>query len=49
MDEDATVLLIEVFDGLGFRVELHRAGDGGREFLFREVDACNLRVEGRRD
>jgi hypothetical protein len=49
MNEHAAVFLVEVFYGLGFRVQFHGAGDGRREFLVRKVDSGELGIEGAGD
>jgi len=46
MHEHTSVFLIEVFYGLRFGVELYGAGDRGREFLVRKIDARKLGIEG---
>lgn len=46
VNEDAAVLLVEVFDGAGVWVELDGAGYGAGEFLVREGDLGELGVEG---
>ncbi len=40
MYEYSSVLLVEVFDGLGFRVKFNGSRHGGCKFLVREIDSC---------
>jgi len=44
--KDAPVILVEELDGPSLGIEFHSAGDGGRVFLLRELDARELRIEG---
>lgn len=46
MHEHASVILVEELDGPSLGIEFHSAGDGGRVFLLRELDARELRIEG---
>jgi hypothetical protein len=46
MDKHATIFLIKILDRPSFGIEFYGAGNGGRKFLVREIDACQLRVEG---
>lgn len=46
MDEHATVLLVEVLDGAGVRVDLHGSGDGAGELLVGERNLRDLWLEG---
>lgn len=49
MDEDAAVLLVEVFDCSCVGVDFHGACDGAGEFLVGEGDLGDLRLEGAGD
>jgi hypothetical protein len=49
MYKNAAVLLVEVLDGLCFRVKFYGSGNRRCELFVWEIDACKLGVESRGD
>lgn len=49
MNEDAAILLVEVFDCSCVWVDFHGSRDGAGEFLVWEGDLRNLRLKGAGD